>query len=106
RLPVVLPPIPRSRRVPYTTLFRSTLTVALAVTGALANVFSGGQVSVTGSTDPFVSITGGSHALATNSGAGMFTIGAGGSLALNIDRKGKRLNSSHQIISYAVFCWE
>src|SRR5262249_32813302 len=64
-------------------LLSATNGSALTVTGRLANLLSGGQVSVTGSADPFVSITGGTHALATNSGAGMFTINAGASLSLS-----------------------
>src|SRR5258708_40294902 len=32
------------------------------------------------------------------------TVGAGGADAVVVDRKSTRLNSSHQIISYAVFC--
>src|SRR5438552_6769625 len=34
----------------------------------------------------------------------LFALGAGACWALYIDRKSTRLNSSHQIISYAVFC--
>src|SRR5258708_8106840 len=68
---------PRSTLFPYTTLFRSTvvpLIFAVLVTGI----------------------------------AGVADAAATGRLAVRtlilIDRKSTRLNSSHQIISYAVFC--
>src|SRR5258708_25973752 len=66
---------PRSTLFPYTTLFRSHTSRA---PGTL--IFGG-------------SIFGGS-----------FTGGKGGGSSLSLDRKSTRLNSSHQIISYAVFC--
>src|SRR5258708_24305111 len=67
---------PRSTLFPYTTLFRSTGHLVLAT-------------------------------LHTNNAAGAITrlldIGVE-SFLLSSDRKSTRLNSSHQIISYAVFC--
>jgi hypothetical protein len=38
----------------------------------LANIFAGGQVTMTGSTAPFTSITGGTHSIASNGGTQMF----------------------------------
>src|SRR5258708_23754880 len=77
---------PRSTLFPYTTLFRS-LSVVLVV------VFAGGTLG-------FVLIEGwpvfdGFYMTLTT----LTTIGYG-----ETDRKSTRLNSSHQIISYAVFC--
>src|SRR5258708_15180598 len=65
---------PRSTLFPYTTLFRSSLR-------GPREVVAGGEVS-----EPL----GGD--------------GKVGVLAPDEDRKSTRLNSSHQIISYAVFC--
>src|SRR5258708_11743278 len=62
---------PRSTLFPYTTLFRSALTI-YASYGKVGLEFYQGQ-----------------------------TIARAGSIP---DRKSTRLNSSHQIISYAVFC--
>src|SRR5207244_11435184 len=98
----IVPPAPRSPLFPYTTLFRSRGTVVrlAGANGAAAEVF--GRPT-------------------TNEG---YHIGdAPGQLALRLgvhrrrgrgeqplvrdqlqDRKSTRLNSSHQIISYAVFC--
>src|SRR5258708_10831993 len=69
---------PRSTLFPYTTLFRSQLNADTL--GALAH---SDQAPVTGTS-----------ALIEN--ARIDTV--------SIDRKSTRLNSSHQIISYAVFC--
>src|SRR5947208_11047651 len=66
---------PRSTLFPYTTLFRSCIFFQVAI-----------------------DIHGYSFALAAGSHAASF---AG---AWATDRKSTRLNSSHQIISYAVFC--
>src|SRR5438034_8894850 len=63
---------------PYTTLFRSDSAVAAAV--------SGGSDSVALA-----------HALSQ-------LAGDGGCRFAGIDRKSTRLNSSHTVISYAVFC--
>src|SRR5207244_11482931 len=78
----MIPPPPRSTLFPYTTLFRS-----LDVCG-----------------------TGGDQRGFFNvSTAVMFVAAAAGACVMkhgnrSIDRKSTRLNSSHQIISYAVFC--
>src|SRR5258708_31981361 len=82
---------PRSTLFPYTTLFRSSVYVA----GVEAEV-AGGEEG------------GGAIGLA---GEHFFDeLERGGELAVarfdegEVDRKSTRLNSSHQIISYAVFC--
>src|SRR5258708_31703384 len=71
---------PRSTLFPYTTLFRS-------VDNALLN----GQAKL-----PHYSVAAktGTAQIAFENGRGYYTE----------DRKSTRLNSSHQIISYAVFC--
>src|SRR5438552_19164297 len=69
---------PRSTLFPYTTLFRSGGTVDAFVT----------KLNATGSALAYSTYLGGS---------GVDVGGVG-------DRKSTRLNSSHQIISYAVFC--
>src|SRR5258708_17990802 len=80
---------PRSTLFPYTTLFRS---ISLGtVDGAQNLTLNAGTGTVTfngalGSETPLAAL---------NLVAGNGTV---------IDRKSTRLNSSHQIISYAVFC--
>src|SRR5256885_9796336 len=71
---------PRSTLFPYTTLFRS-----------------GGHDSVCHSTREFV--RGDVH---TNTAESSFALVKRG--IMGIDRKSTRLNSSHLVISYAVFC--
>src|SRR5256885_11569247 len=70
---------PRSTLFPYTTLFRS-------VANPLPNAFT----------------TGGAYVYVYN---GLFQAAESeDELAVGIDRKSTRLNSSHLVISYAVFC--
>src|SRR5437588_5275159 len=78
---------PRSTLFPYTTLFRSGGPRALAARGAGAGAADG--VGASGAE------VGGSAKVVDCAGAG-----AGGAS----DRKSTRLNSSHTVISYAVFC--
>src|SRR5258708_21155096 len=70
---------PRSTLFPYTTLFRSAGLCAF-------RMVPGGAVTVNGDKEPALFGT-----------LSPFTVTAP-------DRKSTRLNSSHQIISYAVFC--
>src|SRR5947208_4097405 len=89
-------PQPRSTLFPYTTLFRSAAT---------ATKSSEIQISV---------LRVRSVKLASNDGSATYSrVGAGPSHRIRdrllnrywlADRKSTRLNSSHQIISYAVFC--
>src|SRR5258708_27222464 len=73
---------PRSTLFPYTTLFRSTLV-------------EGGASFVTGNNSLNLTLSRTLELQGTSTATGI----NGGS-----DRKSTRLNSSHQIISYAVFC--
>src|SRR2546426_4028573 len=80
---------PRSTLFPYTTLFRSLygwLEIAIGVFGILSPL-----------------VLGLAHAIYIGT-AGALALGGGASVALRLDRKSTRLNSSHLVISYAVFC--
>src|SRR5256885_12280906 len=79
---------PRSTLFPYTTLFRS-ITTLFALEANFKNNL------------PYVAFP---NAFGTNSNA--FTMGLlfAADLQPQIDRKSTRLNSSHLVISYAVFC--
>src|SRR5258708_31074958 len=88
---------PRSTLFPYTTLFRSpdgdVLHAVLVTNAAHGNVVLNTNGSFTYTPNP-------SFACLDS-----FTYKANdGFFDSNIDRKSTRLNSSHQIISYAVFC--
>src|SRR5258708_26813375 len=75
---------PRSTLFPYTTLFRSLVIVA----------------SISGRNYTLEQIRGvGSNLISVYHEAADATMGTNA-----LDRKSTRLNSSHQIISYAVFC--
>src|SRR5438552_10038260 len=73
----IIRPPPRSTLFPYTTLFRSATNGRWLV--AAGNI-------------------------ASWTGPGTCSASRAASTAPNTDRKSTRLNSSHQIISYAVFC--
>src|SRR5258708_21860257 len=90
---------PRSTLFPYTTLFRSNQT---------SNQMSSGLSFTTAAQNPTAagSVNNYQQALAQSRQYG--TNAASAQTNLNtedrLDRKSTRLNSSHQIISYAVFC--
>src|SRR5258708_26839669 len=91
---------PRSTLFPYTTLFRS---------GKLLNGPNDVWVRPDGAmyfTDPFYKRPyWKGRGPIEQKGQGVFFLGADHkSLKPVVDRKSTRLNSSHQIISYAVFC--
>jgi hypothetical protein len=53
----------------------------LTLTGGFLRAVDGGQVSTNGSADPFVSITGGTHSIATKSGTAVFDLQGRNTLA-------------------------
>src|SRR5258708_21866916 len=75
---------PRSTLFPYTTLFRSPVTIALA-RGSVNEPLAKSQLFESLTLEAKTRIT------------GTWPM-------VHSDRKSTRLNSSHQIISYAVFC--
>src|SRR5256885_11812361 len=88
---------PRSTLFPYTTLFRSSLHLPRA---DLMRIGAGLGADV-----PF--FLGGGHALARGIGDLLTPMSLPAmciALAMPRDRKSTRLNSSHLVISYAVFC--
>src|SRR5258708_29256337 len=81
---------PRSTLFPYTTLFRSRMVPILPVEPVLAQ-----GIDDSAFVEGFSQIVACEPARRTQCGAASDLI---------TDRKSTRLNSSHQIISYAVFC--
>src|SRR5258708_31229159 len=80
---------PRSTLFPYTTLFRSDGTHVAATKEVRVN-----------NVVPTISLTGQDSVLVGKPYELTSTL----SWPVRLDRKSTRLNSSHQIISYAVFC--
>src|SRR5258708_32061875 len=93
---------PRSTLFPYTTLFRSRYDSLLDETDIhIANLFNTDQLAK--------ALFAQHHALRRRDHRAGDGVGAEGGHRLRVaaglqDRKSTRLNSSHQIISYAVFC--
>src|SRR5207244_6487900 len=104
-LPLPMPPHPRSPLFPYTTLFRSQgVQTTPGQRKALYRALELLAASPSRTLTDFVN-TLQDHEL--RDGLNHYTLagGLGGLLdATDEDRKSTRLNSSHQIISYAVFC--
>src|SRR3712207_8541033 len=82
---------PRSTLFPYTTLFRSDLTVRRNVTVRGTLVVTG-NVTIEGTDVRLTAVSADAAAVADPA------------LWPRLDRKSTRLNSSHANISYAVFC--
>src|SRR5256885_11041116 len=83
---------PRSTLFPYTTLFRSSGWFQRAwIASAIATAVDYGTFTIL--VEVVGIYTGSSRALGAAIGA-----------VTNLDRKSTRLNSSHLVISYAVFC--
>src|SRR5260221_10979962 len=80
---------PRSTLFPYTTLFRSPRLEVPA--RRLFRVQRSALGAAVVDSEPTADLVGGCHARGTH------TLG-------QVDRKSTRLNSSHTVISYAVFC--
>src|SRR3989454_6423895 len=86
---------PRSTLFPYTTLFRSKVR-AMQIIAELEPTARGAYCGAIG----YVSVTG---ALDTNIVIRTYLV-RGRDVYFQVDRKSTRLNSSHLVISYAVFC--
>src|SRR5260221_5476207 len=93
---------PRSTLFPYTTLFRSTLRISPAEaqrgTDRMVNLPGGRQVTVT------VPANASNGQVLDFPGLGEPSPSGGPAGKSRTDRKSTRLNSSHTVISYAVFC--
>src|SRR5256885_10158075 len=91
---------PRSTLFPYTTLFRSLLIYSLAAIGL--NLLTGyaGQLSL--GTGGFMAVGAYAAFKLTTAFPSLNIIAV---FVLSGDRKSTRLNSSHLVISYAVFCF-
>src|SRR5256885_9557230 len=82
---------PRSTLFPYTTLFRSNVALGPGVAGRdVEQIDPGVGGDVPGPTFRHLGVVG--------------LVEQGGNPELEVDRKSTRLNSSHLVISYAVFC--
>src|SRR5258708_9023413 len=93
---------PRSTLFPYTTLFRSNHRRAAAVAGHGA-----AQVERTVVLEDAVEHHRGGVLVEHAAGIAVEAVVGGAGIALgDQDRKSTRLNSSHQIISYAFFCFK
>src|SRR5256885_11999344 len=87
---------PRSTLFPYTTLFRSL--------GQVGRLFAGRQAGRVGLRRQDGQALGRGDGGAATDAPGSFGLGQLGRLFAGRDRKSTRLNSSHLVISYAVFC--
>src|SRR5207244_13512334 len=104
--PALLVLLPSLRPFPYTTLFRSLVEVSTDG-GSTWNAATPLKAPVSGLTwslwkyTPTGPLSGGSHRIVARAydGTGLIQ-----DSVPEPDRKSTRLNSSHQIISYAVFC--
>src|SRR5258708_27229870 len=85
---------PRSTLFPYTTLFRSEALLTEAVEQLIAGEVEVGKAVLR----DYINATVGFEKLAKVTGT------PASQIPRSQDRKSTRLNSSHQIISYAVFC--
>src|SRR5260221_971541 len=85
---------PRSTLFPYTTLFRSLLEVAPGVRLG-ARLYAADTAFPT-----IIYFHGNGEVAGDHDDIAKFYFSAG----VNLDRKSTRLNSSHTVISYAVFC--
>src|SRR5256885_9119802 len=89
---------PRSTLFPYTTLFRSYQPVVLEISDVLPGLQTG-MINMVPST-PFWALT----LQFYNHASYMLEMDWAPMVGAVVDRKSTRLNSSHLVISYAVFC--
>src|SRR5256885_4407354 len=86
---------PRSTLFPYTTLFRSVSALIHAATMVTAGVYMVARLDFLYALSPIAQAFVASIGAATALWAATIAV---------VDRKSTRLNSSHLVISYAVFC--
>src|SRR5260221_6394685 len=92
---------PRSTLFPYTTLFRSSFTVLAPKAG---DTVTSTDIPVSIQVSNF-SLSGADVGLPDKDGEGHIHVMVDGmNMGVLLDRKSTRLNSSHTVISYAVFC--
>src|SRR5207244_8171620 len=96
-----LPRPPRSTLFPYTTLFRSLQRMQLV---APCDAFDGGDVGTIVARRQCQARINATAVDQNRAGAALTAVAALLDSGQIQDRKSTRLNSSHQIISYAVFC--
>src|SRR5258708_31102372 len=92
---------PRSTLFPYTTLFRSVNNGQLLTSGTYSLFLRGDQIFENTGT-PLAPVAG--DPLAPRGELVVGNVGRNTISSVALDRRSTRLNSSHQIISYAVFC--
>src|SRR5207244_11264516 len=95
--------LPRATLFPYTTLFRSLRKLRLVVPCGHGLYKPASDAAVLSAQDPLV-VQHAMRALSTLLETVGENVNGRRHPAPLIDRKSTRLNSSHQIISYAVFC--
>src|SRR5258708_19522013 len=95
---------PRSTLFPTTTLFRSQATLTATLLGCKNAPVSGKTITFSQQTSGVQGVL--SRASVQTDAAGHATTVLTAGTATGQDRKSTRLNSSHQIISYAAFCFK
>src|SRR5256885_3841709 len=98
---------PRSTLFPYTTLFRSAVKAGIPVVGSNTRVQGEVLTSYVGNDDVVAGRMQAEALMKAIGGKGNIVViegPIGQSAQIERDRKSTRLNSSHLVISYAVFC--
>src|SRR5207244_13344763 len=103
RFPLSILPPPPPRPSPYTTLFRSDLPAGTVGDRSPAPLDGADRSQLLPAEAARGGAAGGARGRRGNHRPGAARLGAAVG-AMIPDRKSTRLNSSHQIISYAVFC--
>src|SRR5438132_498991 len=102
----ILPAQPRVTLFPYTTLFRSNgHAIPACCGGPLRGVVWEPERLCVASVDPRVRQQGDGVANHRRMGVSIRKVRRAVGVVERVDRKSTRLNSSHTVISYAVFCF-
>src|SRR5207244_11420630 len=101
--PASPPHPPPSPLFPYTTLFRSHAQSRATARfhNNIIHTYAGGGPDGIPALSANIPVP---TAVATDAAGNIYVATPGGDRVFIVDRKSTRLNSSHQIISYAVFC--